>query len=75
MISIVAANNNRADTVLAHFLTAVCRYGCPSQVRGDRGGENKKVSVFMIISRGSHWGSFIWGSYVYSHYLNISRGL
>jgi hypothetical protein len=43
---------------------AVQEYGLPSRVRGDRGAENKKVSVFMILVRGLGRASFMWGSYV-----------
>ena len=44
------------------FLDAVEAYGLPSRVRGDRGGENKDVPVFMIILRGVKCASFMWGS-------------
>jgi len=36
----------------------------PSRLRGDRGGENKEVSVFMILAKGLKRASFMWGSYV-----------
>jgi hypothetical protein len=48
--------------VLELFLEAVAEYGLLSRVRGDRGAENKKVSVYMIVRRGLGRGSFIWGS-------------
>ncbi|KAK6983899.1 hypothetical protein R3P38DRAFT_3333454 [Favolaschia claudopus] len=57
-----ASTNNRASTVLDVFLEAVGKYGLPSRMRGDRGAENKKVSVYMILKRGLGRGSFIWGS-------------
>ena len=44
------------------FLDAVEAYGLPSRVHGDRGGENKDVSVFMIILHGVKHASFMWGS-------------
>jgi hypothetical protein len=44
------------------FLAAVRRYGMPSHVRGDRGWENKLVSILLIISRGRSRASFMWGS-------------
>ena len=43
-----ASSNNRAETVLQHFLKAVQLYGLPSRVRCDRGGENVMVSQFML---------------------------
>jgi len=44
------------------FLAAVRKYGMPSRLRGDRGWENKLVSILMIIKRGRNRGSFLWGS-------------
>jgi hypothetical protein len=46
-------------------MEAVGEYGLPSRVRGDRGAENTKVSVHMILQRGLGRGSFIWGSSVF----------
>jgi hypothetical protein len=60
-----ASTNNRASTVLDVFLHAVERYGPPSRVRGDRGGENKDVAVYMIMRKGLKRGSYLWGSYVF----------
>lgn len=54
--------NNRATTVLQLFLSAVDQYGAPSRARGDRGGENIEVSVWMIKYRGPNRGSFLWGT-------------
>jgi hypothetical protein len=57
-----ASTNNRAQTVLEVFLMAIQEYGTPSRVRGDRGGENTKVSIWMIMHRGPGRASFMWGS-------------
>ncbi|KAF5340537.1 hypothetical protein D9758_015819 [Tetrapyrgos nigripes] len=57
-----ANTNNKASTVLKMFIKACRRYGMPSRVRGDRGGENRDVSILMILRRGANRGSFIWGS-------------
>jgi hypothetical protein len=57
-----ASTNNRAKTVLEIFLHAIEEYGTPSRLRGDRGGENVAVSVWMIMHRGPNRASFMWGS-------------
>ncbi|KAF7317402.1 Integrase catalytic domain-containing protein [Mycena chlorophos] len=56
-----ASNNNKSETVLEVFLQAVQTHGVPSRVRGDRGGENVLVSVWMIKHHGPGRGSFSWG--------------
>lgn len=56
------ATNNRPETVLTLLEGAVEKYGCPSRLRGDRGGENMDASVYMIIHRGPNRASFMWGS-------------
>ncbi|PPQ79843.1 hypothetical protein CVT24_003646 [Panaeolus cyanescens] len=57
-----ASTNNRASTVLEMFVNAVTNHGPPSRVRGDQGGENRDVAVFMVLLRGNNRGSFMWGS-------------
>lgn len=59
-----ASTNNRPATVLGVFLEAIEVYGTPSRLRGDRGGENVDLSVWMILRRGPNRASFMWGSYV-----------
>ena len=62
MTALRASTNNRASTVLEVFLDAILAYGLPSRVRGDRGGENRDVAILMILLRGSHRASYMWGS-------------
>lgn len=61
-----SSTNNRASTVLAMFIDAILEHGVPSRVRGDRGGENRDVSILMIILRGLDRASFMWGSSVFN---------
>lgn len=44
------------------FLHAIDEYTIPSRVRGDRGGENRDVAILMVLLRGHHRASFMWGS-------------
>ena len=62
--SIRASTNNKADTVLDVFVVGIQKFGTPSRVRGDRGGENVKVAKYMIRVRGDRRGSYLWGVYV-----------
>lgn len=65
VVGLRASDNNRATTVLDIFLDAVKQWGFPSRVRADHGRENKAIAVMMLMRRGLHRGSFIWGSYVF----------
>ncbi|KAL0970155.1 hypothetical protein UPYG_G00238050 [Umbra pygmaea] len=58
---LTAATNNRATTVLGSFLGAINRFGLPSRVRSDMGGENIEVAQFMVINRGEGRQSHITG--------------
>ena len=62
------ADNNRAHTVLQLFLDGVEKYGLPTRVRADKGGENIQVASFMLEHplRGPGKGSFISGRSVHN---------
>ena len=47
------SSNNRADTVLSAFRSAVDTYGLPDKVRSDHGGENLEMWHMMMEEHGS----------------------
>jgi hypothetical protein len=68
VVFLKASANNKAETMLASFLTGVRNFGLPSRVRCDKGGENVQVSQFMLEhpSRGPGRGSCITGRSVHN---------
>ena len=60
------STNNRAATVLDLFRKATAKFGTPSRVRSDRGGENVFVCHYMVSLRGPGRGSHIAGSSVHN---------
>lgn len=60
------APDNTAVTAFGAFLEGVERYGLPSRVRSDHGGENVMIAEYMIRSRGSGRGSMITGRSVHN---------
>ena len=55
------SNNNRAETILSLFMTAVAHFHLPSRVRSDKGLENVRVGAYILEQRGPNRGSFIAG--------------
>ncbi len=66
IVYLKCSSNNRSDTVHKLFLKAVERFGLPSRVRSDLGGENCMVARHMLRHRGTNRGSMITGSSVHN---------
>ena len=68
IIYLKCSDNNRAETVVDLFVSGVQECGLPSRVRGDRGGENVRVALFMLDHplRGPGRASFIAGRSVHN---------
>jgi len=55
------SDNNYATTMLSEFILGVERYGIPSRIRTDKGGENIEIIKYMLRKRGLGRGSVITG--------------
>ena len=66
LIYLKCSTNNRARTVLDLFVAAVHRFGLPSRVRSDLGGENVMVAQYMLQHRGTNRRSMITGSSIHN---------
>lgn len=60
------SNNNRSDTVIDYFIMATEKYGIPSRLRLNHGGENVGIWRFMEEVRGPDRGSYIAGRSVHN---------
>ncbi|XP_048586325.1 uncharacterized protein LOC125568343 [Nematostella vectensis] len=61
IIYLVVNPNNLAATVLSCFQNSTTKWGHPSRVRADDGGENVVVGEYMEYFRGANRGSFLTG--------------
>lgn len=71
IVFLKADTDNRASTVLQHFIKACLQYGVPSRVRSDHGGENIMVALFMNLINGDQRHSHVTGRSV--HNIRIER--
>ncbi len=64
VVFLQCSNNNRTTTVFQLFEEAVSKFGLPSRVRTDKGGENVDVAMYMLEHplRGIGCGSVLTGS-------------
>ena len=60
------SDNNWATTVLSLLIHAVQRFGLPSRIRTDKGGENVDVVMYMLQHRGCGRASAIVGRSVHN---------
>ena len=60
------SDNNRASTVTQNFCNAVKKYGLPSRIRCDQGGENYGVAELMLKYRGVDRNSVLVGPSVHN---------
>ena len=68
IVFLKCSSNNTAETVCKLFEEAVAKWGLPSRVRSDHGGENTRVATYMLEHplRGPGRGSFITGRSVHN---------
>lgn len=80
IVFLKCSNNNKSTTVYDLFLKATDRFGLPSRVRSDHGGENYLVATHMIRHRGQGRGSMLTGSSTHNQrierlWLDMSRSV
>ena len=66
IVYLYCSTNNRSDTVLDLFQSAITLFGMPSRVRSDHGSENIGICEYMITVRGVGQASHIAGSSVHN---------
>lgn len=66
IVYLKCSSNNKSETVLENFNEAIEKYGIPSRLRTDKGGENVLLWETMERLRGYGRGSYIAGSSVHN---------
>ena len=66
IVYLQCSSNNKSSTVYKLFLEATRRYGLPSRVRSDQGGENYAVALHMLRHRGVDRNSMITGASIHN---------
>ena len=66
IVYLQCSSNNKSSTVYKLFLEATRRYGLPSRVRSDQGGENSAVALHMLHHRGVDRNSMITGPSIHN---------
>jgi len=66
------ATDNTAATVISEFHKVVRKYGLPSHIQSDKGGENTQVAMYMLEHplRGPSRGSMIVGRSIHNQRIN-----
>lgn len=66
IVYLKCSSNSKSSTVYKLFLEATRRYGLPSRVRSDEGGENYAVALHMLRHRGIERNSVITGTSIHN---------
>ena len=72
LVFLSASTSNAKEVVAGYFLNAVAKYGLPSRIRVDHGGENNEIVAIMEAVRGPQRGSAIQGRSVHNQRIERS---
>lgn len=72
LVFLSASTSNEKEVVAGYFLSAVAKYGLPSRIRVDHGGENTEIVSIMEAMRGPRRGSAIQGRSVHNQRIERS---
>ena len=63
VVHLRCSSNNKAETALQCFTDGVNVFGILLRVRADKGIGNQGIARFIVGTRSTGQGSFIWGTY------------